>query len=83
MAHTKAQKTAKGNRDSNPKRRGVKIYGDQIAKIGNIIVRQKGTVFASGDGTSLGRDFTIYATRDGKVSFSTKNGKKYVSVVAS
>jgi len=81
MAHTKAQKAVKGNRDSQSKRRGVKIFGGEKIMPGNIIVRQKGTKFWPGDGTTLSRDFTIMALREGKVQFKKKQGKKYISVV--
>ena len=80
MAHTKAQKTVKGNRDSRAKRLGVKIYGGQIAIPGNIIIRQKGTRVKAGPGTMLGRDFTIMALRKGKVTFYTRLGASYVRV---
>lgn len=81
MAHTKAQKAVKGNRDSISKRLGVKLFGGQIAKAGNIIIRQKGTKVCAGKGTLLGNDFTIMAMRDGKVKFFKKHDKKYVMVV--
>lgn len=80
MAHTKAQKAVKGNRDSRSKRLGIKIYGGQVARPGNIIVRQKGTRFVAGDGTMLCNDFTIIALREGKVNFKDKYGKKYILV---
>jgi len=80
MAHTKAQKTVKGNRDSRAKRLGVKIYGGQIAIPGNIIIRQKGTRVNAGPGTMLGRDFTIMAMKKGKVTFYTRLGASYVRV---
>ena len=81
MAHVKAGGTAKGNKDSTSKRLGVKIYGGQRAIPGNIIVRQKGTRVYPGRGVSIGRDFTIFATLQGKVSFWLKRGKQYVSVL--
>ncbi len=81
MAHTKAQKAVKGNRDSISKRRGVKIFGGEKIMPGNIIIRQKGTRFWPGEGTTLARDFTIMALREGKVLFKTKMGKKYICVV--
>lgn len=81
MAHTKAQKATKGNRDSISKRRGVKIYGDQSAIAGNIIVRQKGSKFNAGDNVLTGKDFTLMALKDGKVKFYTQHGKQYVSIV--
>lgn len=82
MAHTKAQGSVKGNRDSVSKRLGVKIYGGQKAILGNIIVRQKGSKFFAGKGVSQGRDFTLFATADGIVKFKSLNGKKYVEVVS-
>lgn len=83
MAHVKAGGTAKGNKDSISKRLGVKIYGGQNAAAGNVIVRQKGTKFYPGDGVEMGKDFTIFATTAGVVSFITKRGKRYVSVLPS
>ena len=81
MAHTKAQRAVKGNRDSQPKRLGVKLFGGQKARAGNIIVRQRGTKFWSGEGTMLSNDFTIVALRDGEVKFYQKQGKKYIKVI--
>ena len=69
-------------RDSNPKRRGVKVFDGQIVKPGNIIIRQKGTHFVSGPGTYMGSDYTIHAAREGMVVFSTAKGKKLISVVS-
>jgi len=80
MAHVKAGGTTKGNRDSRGKRLGVKLYGGQKAINGNIIVRQKGTKVHPGMGTSMGKDFTIYAIRDGIVAFKMYLGKKHVTV---
>ncbi|MDD4352219.1 MAG: 50S ribosomal protein L27 [Candidatus Gracilibacteria bacterium] len=77
MAHKKAAGTSKNNRDSQSKRRGVKMFGDQVCLAGNIIVRQKGTVYLPGDNTALGKDFTIYATEAGKVKFGEKRIRKY------
>lgn len=82
MAHTKSQKTAAGNRDSLGKRLGVKIYGNQLVKNGNIIVRQRGMTFKPGKGVKAGKDFTIYAVSDGRVVFQNKRGRKYVAVIA-
>lgn len=81
MAHTKAQKAAKGNRDSIAKRLGVKIYGKQRVAVGNIIVRQRGAKFKSGEGTKLGRDYTIYAIKSGTVEFIKRYGRSYVTVI--
>lgn len=81
MAHTKAQKAAKGNKDSISKRLGVKVYGGEKVFPGYIIVRQRGTKFNPGPGTILGRDFTIMAVKKGKVEFYQRKGEKYVAVV--
>lgn len=81
MAHTKSQGSVKGNKDSIAKRLGVKLFGGQIARPGNIIIRQKGTKFHSGAGTSIGKDYTIYAIEEGEVSFRTAKGKKFVEVL--
>ncbi len=81
MAHTKAQKAASGNRDSAGRRLGVKIYGNQSVKVGNIIIRQRGMTFKPAGGTKVGRDYTIYAVKEGKVEFFKKQGRQYVMVV--
>lgn len=81
MAHTKAQGAVKGNRDSIAKRLGVKVYGGSTVIPGNIIVRQKGTKFHPGDGVSMGKDYTLFALRSGKVNFKLLRGKKYVEVL--
>ena len=81
MAHTKSQGAVKGNRDSISKRLGLKLSGGQMAKPGNIIIRQRGTKVHSGLGTSMGRDFTIFATENGIVTFKQLRGKKIVEVV--
>lgn len=82
MAHTKAQRAVRGNRDSYSKRRGVKLYGGQKVFKGNIIVRQKGTKYYPGLGTLMGKDFTIMATADGTVQFEKKGGKHFIHVKA-
>ena len=81
MAHTKSTGAVKGNRDSIAKRLGVKIYGGQTVKAGNIIVRQKGTKFRAGNGTALGKDYTLFAVQSGKVAFKTLRRKQYVEVL--
>lgn len=81
MAHVKAGGTAKGNKDSVSKRLGVKIYGEQAAKPGSILVRQKGTRVHPGSGVMMGKDFTLFAVIAGLVRFSTKLGKQFVSVL--
>ena len=80
MAHTKAQGSVKGNRDSIAKRLGVKVYGGGKVVSGNIIVRQKGSRFFPGSGVEMGKDFTIYAITEGIVNFKNKRGKKFVEV---
>lgn len=81
MAHTKSQ--GKTNQKSNRpgQRRGVKIYDGQKITVGQIIIRQVGTKYHSGLGTSAGKDFTIYAMRPGIVKFISKFGRKIVSVI--
>jgi large subunit ribosomal protein L27 len=81
MAHTKAQGSVKGNRDSRPKRLGIKLYGGQKALPGNILVRQKGTKFFAGNGVSMGNDYTLFAVEEGKVNFKTLKGKKFVEII--
>ncbi len=81
MAHKKGGGATKKNRDSAGKRLGVKVYGGQTAKPGNIIVRQRGTKFYPGIGTMLGRDHTIFAIKEGLVKFRQKLGKKLIDVI--
>ena len=81
MAHTKAQGSHKGNRDSRPKMRGIKLYAGEKAKAGSILVRQMGSKFFAGDGVIKGRDFTLFASTEGKVNFKTLKGKKYIEVI--
>lgn len=82
MAHKKSGGSTSNGRDSNPKMRGVKKYGGEAVVPGNIIVRQKGTKFFAGNGVSMGRDFTLFATTTGKVQFSNyTKSQKVVSVV--
>ncbi len=81
MAHTKSQKASKGNRDSVGRRLGVKLYGGQMAKNGNIIIRQRGMEVRAGEGVKVGNDFTLYAITDGVVTFGQYHDRKIVSVV--
>ena len=81
MAHKKGGGATSKNRDSQGKRLGVKIYGGENASAGNIIVRQRGTKYYSGQGTRLGRDHTIFAVQDGKINFRKKLGKRLVEVL--
>jgi len=80
MAHKKGEGSVKNGRDSQSKRLGVKIYGGQPAISGNIIVRQRGTVYHPGNNVGLGRDFTIFATTDGIVEFRKTRNKTLISV---
>jgi large subunit ribosomal protein L27 len=81
MAHKKGEGSVKNGRDSQSKRLGVKIFGGQPAIAGNIIVRQRGTVFHPGKNVGVGRDFTIFATADGVVEFKKSKGDKtYISI---
>ncbi len=84
MAHKKAGGSTRNGRDSNAQRLGVKRFGGQVVKAGNIIVRQRGTRFHPGDNVGCGKDHTLFATADGKVVFEIKGPKKrkYVSIVA-
>jgi large subunit ribosomal protein L27 len=77
MAHKKAAGSAKNLRDSQPKYRGVKLFGGQKALAGNIIIRQNGSKYECGQNTYLAADFTIHATLDGVVVFKKKNFKRF------
>jgi large subunit ribosomal protein L27 len=82
MAHKKGVGSSKNGRDSESKRLGLKLFGGQLAKAGNIIVRQRGTVHNPGVNVGMGRDHTLFALVDGTVEFRKKsNGKSYVSVL--
>ncbi len=84
MAHKKAGGSTRNGRDSESKRLGVKIFGGQVIKAGNIIVRQRGTQFHPGVGVGIGKDHTLFAKTEGVVKFEVKGafGRRYVSVVA-
>lgn len=82
MAHKKGQGSSRNGRDSNGQRRGVKIFGGQVVKAGNIIVRQVGTVIHPGPNVGCGRDFTLFATTDGVLKYDFDGrGRKRASVV--
>ena len=80
MAHKKGAGSTKNGRDSNSKRLGVKIYGNQPAQAGNIIIRQRGLTFKPGKGVSVGKDYTIFATKSGIVQFESDKKEKTISV---
>ena len=82
MAHKKAGGSSRNGRDSESKRLGVKLFGGQQARAGNIIVRQRGTKWHPGDNVGLGKDHTLFALTDGQVAFRDgKHGRKYVHVM--
>lgn len=83
MAHKKGEGSVKNGRDSNSKRLGVKIFGGQPAIAGNIIVRQRGTVYHPGKNVGVGRDYTLFALSDGVVEFRKgRQNRTFVSVNA-
>ena len=82
MAHKKGLGSSRNGRDSNAKRLGVKIFDGQTVTAGMILVRQRGTRFRPGAGAGIGRDDTIFATRDGKVEFSSSGERRTVTVSA-
>ena len=75
MAHKKGQGTSKNGRDSNAKRRGIKKFGGQEVRAGNILVRQVGTRFHPGVNVGMGNDYTLFALKDGVVEFSKAQRK--------
>lgn len=81
MAHKKAGGSSRNGRDSNGQRRGVKRFGGQFVKAGNILVRQLGTRIHPGTNVGLGRDYTIFAKIDGIVKYEDKRRRKEVSIV--
>ena len=83
MAHKKGVGSSKNGRESESKRLGVKVFGGQFAKAGNIIVRQRGTVHNPGENVGMGKDHTLFALIDGIVVFCKKRyNRSYVSVEA-
>lgn len=81
MAHKKGAGSTRNGRESESKRLGVKLYGGQIVKAGNILVRQRGTVHNPGNNVGLGKDHTLFALTDGTVKFTKKrDNKSYVSI---
>ena len=81
MAHKKGEGSVKNGRDSQSKRLGVKIFGGQAVISGNIIIRQRGTVYHPGKNVGVGKDYTLFALTDGVVEFRKgRNDKTFVSV---
>ena len=81
MAHKKAGGSTRNGRDSHSKRLGVKIYGSQTVKAGNIIVRQRGTAYHAGENVGIGKDHTLFALTDGVVRFCRKGEKNRLFVM--
>ncbi|MGI5826495.1 MAG: 50S ribosomal protein L27 [Patescibacteria group bacterium] len=81
MAHTKSAGRARQGTSRKGKRLGVKVFGEQTVQPGDIIVRQRGSTFHPAEGTKMGRDFTIFSLKDGKVNFRVLKGQKLVEVV--
>lgn len=83
MAHKKGQGSTRNGRDSESKRLGIKKFGGEFVRAGNIIVRQRGTTFHPGQNVGLGKDYTIFATTDGTVSYRKgRNNRRFISVDA-
>ncbi|MGF0117346.1 50S ribosomal protein L27 [Promicromonospora sp. Marseille-Q5078] len=82
MAHKKGASSSRNGRDSNAQRLGVKRYGGQVVKAGEIIVRQRGTHFHPGDNVGRGGDDTLFALTAGSVAFATRRGRKVIDIVA-
>ena len=83
MAHKKAGGSSRNGRDSAGRRWGVKKFGGEIVISGNIIVRQRGTKFHPGSNVGLGKDHTLFATSEGKVTFKKTGTRTFVSVIPS
>ena len=81
MAHKKGGGSSRNGRDSNPQYLGVKTYGGETVTAGSVIVRQRGTRIHPGDGVGKGSDDTLFALRDGSISFHDSRGRKIASVV--
>ncbi len=82
MAHKKGQGSSRNGRDSNAQRRGVKKYGGESVRAGNIIVRQVGSTFHAGRNVGTGKDYTMFATAEGVVEYGSVRGRRFIHVVA-
>jgi len=80
FAHKKGMGSTKNGRDSNPQMLGVKRFGGQEVLSGNILVRQRGNKFWAGENVGQGRDYTLFATADGQVTFEKRGGRQLISV---
>ncbi|ADY13800.1 50S ribosomal protein L27 [Sphaerochaeta globosa] len=81
MAHKKGGGSSRNGRDSNSQRLGVKRFGGQLVKAGEVLVRQHGTKFHPGQNVGLGSDYTLFAKAEGTVLFHIRNNRKYISIV--
>ena len=81
MAHTKAGGATRQQGNRRGKRLGVKLFGGKKVKVGNILVRQKGSTFHAGNGVKTGRDYTLYAIKEGVIKFIRRLGRQFVTVV--
>ncbi len=82
MSHKKGQGSSRNGRDSNGQRRGMKVFGGQVVSAGSILVRQVGTRIHPGQNVGLGRDYTLFALKDGKVRYGTSRGRTMAHVDA-
>ena len=83
MSHKKGQGSTRNGRDSQGQRRGVKVYGGQTVSAGRILVRQCGTRIHAGRGVGLGRDYTLFALRDGQVRYVKSRNRRYATITPS
>lgn len=81
MAHVKSGGKTRQGTPRKGKRLGVKAFGGQLVKNGNIVIKQRGSTVFPGEGTKMGRDFTIYAIKEGKVKFRDLSGKKIIEII--
>ncbi len=82
MSHKKGQGSSRNGRDSNGQRRGMKVFGGEVVSAGSILVRQVGTRIHPGQNVGLGRDYTLFALKDGKVRYGTSRGRTMAHVDA-
>lgn len=80
MAHKKGQGSTRNGRDSQGQRRGIKVYSGQTVRAGSILVRQLGTPIRPGRGVGMGRDYTLFALKDGVVRYSRSRAQRFVAV---
>lgn len=81
MAHKKAGGSSKNGRNSNPQYRGIKVYGGEAVRAGNILVRQVGSSFHAGNNVGTGSDYTLFALVDGKVQYSKSGKRQSINVI--